>query len=166
MLQGSVIVFIEITTIEPNRVEIEILATALKSNDSQALEQLKQNLTADNVTVTILSVEVGQSDAQDSDFTVSSPVRDVQVQTSSSDCQTSASVTWKIPESDGGAEISTYIIFCASPTSNSPPGAIVGSDSRSTSIGPFNPGSFTCTVKAVNAAGANDGTVSSLFDVV
>lgn len=166
MLPGSVIVFIEITTVELNRESIDILATEIENNDTQVLDQLVQDLTVDNVMVTVLSVEVGESDAEAPDFTVPSAVQNVQVETATTDCVTSVTVTWQVPESDGGATISKYVIFCNSATASSPPGAIVSSALRSSSIGPFSPGTFTCTVKAVNAAGANEGTVSQTFDVV
>lgn len=125
-----------------------------------------QELSVDNVTVEILSVEVGESDAEAPDFTVPSAVRNVQVATTTTDCVTSASVTWEAPESDGGATISKYIIYCASPTASSPPGAIVDANQNQATIGPFQSGTFTCTVSAVNAAGSNEGTVSQSFDVV
>ena len=166
MIQGSVIVFIELTTTELNREQIEILAVALESSSQDVLDQLVQDLSAENVIVTVLSVEVGESDAEAPDFTVPSAVRNVRVDTSSSNCATSATVTWEAPESDGGASISKYIVFCSSATASSPPGAIVASTTRSAAIGPFNPGTFTCTVKAVNAAGANNGTESEQFVVV
>ena len=160
------IVFVEITTIELNKEQIEILAVALESSSQEVLDQLVQDLSVENVSVTVLSVEVGVSDAEAPDFVVASAVRNVQVETATSDCATSAAVTWQAPENDGGATISKYIIFCSSPTASSPAGAIVGSVIRSATIGPFNPGTFTCTVKAVNAAGSNDGTVSQPFDVM
>ena len=166
VLPGSVIVFVEITTTDLNREQIEIFAVALENGSPEALDQLVQDLSVENVIVTVLSVDVGESDAETSDFTLPSAVSNVQVETTTTNCTTSATVTWEEPASDGGATISKYIIFCASPTASSPAGAIVGASLRSTSIGPFNPGTFTCTVKAVNAAGANDGTTSQPFSVM
>lgn len=166
VLQGSVIVIIEITTSEPNREQIETFAVALESSSPDVLDQLVQDLSVDNVTVEVLSFEVGESDAEVPDFTVASAVRNVQVESTTTDCETSVTVTWQAPESDGGATISKYVVFCQSETASSPPGAIVGLATRSTSIGPFQPGTFTCTVSAVNAAGANKGTVSEPFEVM
>lgn len=166
VLQGSVIVFIEITTSEINREQIEAFAFILETKSQEELEKLVEDLSGDNVSVEeVLSVEVGASDIKDADFTVPSPVRAVEVQKTFSDCETSATVTWQAPESNGGATISKYIISCQSETASSPTGAIVDPSVSSTVIGPFQPGTFTCTVKAVNAAGSNEGIQSAPFDV-
>lgn len=167
VLPGSVLVFLEITTRESNIEQIEILAVALESEDPEVLNQLVQDLSVEGAQAVVLSVEVGESDAESSDFTVPSAVRNVQVETTASDCTTTATVTWQQPDSDGGATISKYVVFCSSDTASSPPGAIVGASNIFTAnIGPFQPGTFTCTVKAVNAAGSNTGTMSAPFTVM
>lgn len=163
VLPGSVLVFLEITTSELNREKIEILAVALESSEPEVLDQLVQDLSVDDAQATILSIETGESSAESSDFTVASAVQSVEVETSITDCNSTAKVTWQSPESDGGASVSKYIVTCSSETASSPPGVIVGADVFMAILGPFKAGTYICTIKAVNAAGANSGTGSEPF---
>ena len=166
VLPGSVLVFIEAITSEKNQENISQAAIILGNGDTADLDILLRNLTVIGAQVTVLSVEVGDSSAESSNFSVPSGVRNVQASSFANECQIFVDVTWDQPESDGGATISKYFVTCFSNSATSPPGAVVNFDVFSVTVGPLQPGNFMCSVKALNAAGTGVEANSQTFSVM
>ena len=166
VLPGSVLVFIEAITTEKYRENVSQAAIILENGNTEDLDILLRNLTVIGAQVTVLSIEVGDSSAESSNFSVPSGVRNVQASSFANECRIFVDVTWKQPESDGGATISKYFVTCFSDSATSPPGAVVNFNVFNATIGPFKPGQFQCDVKALNAAGTSVGVTSNPFDVM
>ena len=150
---------------ESNRGNIQEIAVLLETNNTDALTKILEDLSVPDATITVLTLEVGDSFAESLDFNVSSGVQDVQVSPYTIDCITRANVSWQKPFNDGGASVSKYFIVCSSDSAASPPGAIVNFDTFDVTIGPFQPGQFICTVQALNAAGVSVGVNTDSFIV-
>ena len=159
------LVFVRVLTIEPNRGNVQELAFLLETNNTDALAKILEDLSVPDATITVLSLEVGDSFAESLDFNVTSGVQNVQVSPYTSDCITRANVTWQKPLNDGGATVSKYFITCSSDSAASPAGAVVNFDVFAVTIGPFQPGQFICTVQALNAAGISVGVNTDSFIV-
>ena len=166
VLPGSVLVFIEAITTEKYRENFSQAASILENGNTEDLDILLRNLTVTDAQVAVLSVELGDSSAESSNFSVPSVVRNVQASSFANECQVYVDVTWKQPDSDGGATISKYFVTCFSNTDISPPGAVVNFDVLNATIGPFKPSQFQCNVQALNAAGASVGVTSNLIDIM
>lgn len=158
--------FIQVVTTELYRDNIEQSAIALENGNQEALSLLLRGLSVSEAQVSVLSVEVGASFAESSDFSVPSGVRNVQAAPFATECIMKANVTWEKSANDGGASVSKYFVTCSSDTAISPPGAVVNFDVFSVTIGPFQPGEFICTVKALNAAGTDVGAKSESFTIM
>ncbi len=68
VLPGSVLVFIEAITTEKYRENFSQAAIILENGNTEDLDILLRNLTAKGAQVTVLSVEVGDSSAESSNF--------------------------------------------------------------------------------------------------
>ncbi len=123
---------------ESNRGNIQEIAVLLETNNTDALTKILEDLSVPDATITVLTLEVGDSFAESLDFNVSSGVQDVQVSPYTIDCITRANVSWQKPFNDGGASVSKYFIVCSSDSAASPPGAIVNFDTSDVTIGPLN----------------------------
>ena len=166
VLPGSVLVFIEVVTTELYGDNLEQAAFVLEIGSEEALLMLIRSLSVSSAQVFVLSVEVGVSFAESSDFSRPSGVRDVISTPFATECIMKANVTWEKPVNDGGASISKYFVTCSSDTTISPPGAVVDFEVFSATIGPFQPGEFICTVVALNAAGTSAGINSKPFMIM
>ena len=166
VLPGSVLVFIQAVTTELYGGNLEQAAVLLENGNQDALLLLLQALSVSDAQVSVLSVEFGVSFAESNDFSAPSGVRNVRATPFASECVMQADVTWDKPANDGGASVSKYFISCSSDTAISPPGAVVNFDVLSVTIGPFQPGNFICSVKALNAAGTGVEADSQTFSVM
>ena len=166
VLPGSVLVFIQAVTTELYGNNLDQAALLLENGNQDALLLLLQGLSVSDAQVSILSIEVGVSLAESNDFSKPSGVRNVRATPFATECVMEANVTWDKPANDGGALVSKYFVACSSETAISPPGAVVKFDVFSVTIGPFQPGEFICTVKALNAAGTGEGANSQSFTIM
>ena len=160
------LVFIQVVTPELYGDNIEQAAFLLENGNQEALSLLLRALSVSDAQVSVLSVEVGTSFPESSDFSVPSGVRNVQAAPFATECVMKANVTWEKPANNGGASVTKYFVTCSSDTAISPPGAVVNFDVFSVTIGPFQPGEFICTVKALNAAGTGEGANSQSFTIM